>query len=203
MKNIQLRQITIAIVISILTHAAALLYINVKLPSPLTPPRQLDVFLDAVKPSSHPRTTVHPNSQNVLTKPQEQNAEIPVQPFIATTQDTRVNSEVPVISPQSAVSKTEKIESISSLTRIPTPMRKIQAAYPASERRAGIQSYVLAEVIINAQGIVQDVHILKSGGSAFDTSVIDSLNKTVFTPGYIGDNAVSVRILIPFRFNLN
>jgi TonB family protein len=62
---------------------------------------------------------------------------------------------------------------------------------------------VLAEIIINTQGIVQDVKILKSGGSAFDTSVINSLKKTVFTPGYIGEKAVPVRISIPFRFNLN
>ena len=54
----------------------------------------------------------------------------------------------------------------------------------------------------DATGKVTEVNILKSGGKAFDSAVIETLKKSEFTPGYIGNNAVPVRISIPFRFNL-
>jgi protein TonB len=186
-----------------LLHAAVLFFFSVNLaPSPIQPP-SIVVYFDSAKPNAPPITTIHPKPQKILTSPSEQKIAIPIQPEITATQETPVNPELPADTSQSTLAKTEKIENISSLTRIPGPLKKIEATYPVSERRAGIQSYVLAEVIINPQGVVQEVNILKSGGKAFDSTVIDALKKTVFTPGYIGDNAVSVRISIPFRFSLN
>jgi TonB family protein len=82
-------------------------------------------------------------------------------------------------------------------------LRKIEPLYPASERRAGIQASVLAEVTIDMQGHVQDVKIITSAGAAFDAAVIEALRKSSFTPGYISDIAVPVRFQVPFRFNLN
>jgi protein TonB len=197
------RQFKIAFLLSLLLHAAVLFLFNVNLaPSPTRPPAIIVNFA-STKSNTPPIKPIRQKSQKILTSPLAQKIEIPVQPEIATTQETPIKAEVPADSPQSTLPKTEKIENISSLTRIPGPLKKIDAAYPASERRAGIQSYVLAEVIINPQGIVQEVNILKSGGNAFDTAVINALKKTVFTPGYIGDNAVPVRISIPFRFSLN
>jgi TonB family protein len=220
-ENMQLRQTTIAFLLSIIVHAAALLYFTVKLPSAYKQQRPIDVIFETSKSPPPKKSENRPNTRRVLAMPSERKPEIPIQPDLIPTEkvpvieDLPVNSEVPVktevpatsniavISPKNNFPQTEKIETVSNLTRIPSPLKKIDVTYPASERRAGIQSYVLAEVIINTQGIVQDVHILKSGGSAFDTSVRDTLRKTVFTPGYIGEKAVPVRISIPFRFNLS
>jgi protein TonB len=198
-----------------MVHAIGLFYIIVKLPSPYKQQRPIDVIFETSKSSPPKKSENRPNSQRVLTIPSAIKPELPIQPDLTPTQKVPVNADVPVkseepansniavIAPPNTLPPTEKIESISNLTRIPSPLKRIEPSYPLAERRAGIQSYVLAEVIINTQGTVQDVHILKSGGSAFDTTVIDSLKKTVFTPGYIGDKAVPVRISIPFRFNLN
>ncbi len=62
---------------------------------------------------------------------------------------------------------------------------------------------MLAEVTIDKQGKVLEVHIIKSGGAAFDTAVSEAIRKSQFTPGYISDSAVPVRFQIPFRFDLN
>jgi TonB family protein len=157
------------------------------------------------QPAASVQPKTHTTAPRLLTKPAEVNAEKPVQPAIETPSPPSPSAleESAVVPPQSNLPTPQKIERISSLTRVPGPLKKIEAAYPAAERRAGMQAYVLAEVIIDAHGTVQDVHILKSGGNAFDTAVIEALKKSAFTPGYIGDNAVSVRIAIPFRFNLN
>ncbi len=61
---------------------------------------------------------------------------------------------------------------------------------------------MLAEVTIDNKGSVVEVKIMKSAGNAFDTAVTEALKKSVFMPGYIGKEAVAVRVLVPFRFNL-
>lgn len=132
----------------------------------------------------------------------EQPVTNPTQPETEPPQVTPVGTESNNLATPNAAPPQEKIQSLSSLTRVPSPLKKIEASYPASERRAGIQAYVLAEIIIDAQGKIQDVRILTSAGKAFDATVIEALKNSAFTPGYIGDKAVPVRISIPFRFNL-
>lgn len=94
------------------------------------------------------------------------------------------------------------IQPLGKLSRPPSFLRKIEPVYPRAEQRAGSQAYVLAEVTINEQGAIVDVIILKSAGLAFDNAVTEALKKSTFVPGYIGQNAVAVRVRVPFRFNL-
>lgn len=94
------------------------------------------------------------------------------------------------------------IQPISKLTRLPSFLQKIEPVYPRSEQRAGSQAYVLAEVTIDEKGVVQNVKIARSAGTAFDNAVIEALKKSIFVPGYIGQEAVAVRVLVPIRFNL-
>lgn len=91
---------------------------------------------------------------------------------------------------------------LSKLTRVPAFLRKIEPVYPLAEQRTGSQATVLAEVAIDDQGRVMAVKIAKSAGVHFDNAVIEALNKSYFTPGYIDKEAVAVRVLVPFRFNL-
>jgi TonB family protein len=95
------------------------------------------------------------------------------------------------------------IQPLHRLTRPPAFLRQIEAVYPISERRAGVQANVLAEVTIDSQGRVLHVRIVKSGGAQFDKAVLEALSKSAFVPGYIGALPVAVRFQIPFRFNLN
>jgi TonB family protein len=101
-----------------------------------------------------------------------------------------------------AAATTSNIQPLSKLTRPPAFLHRIEPVYPTAEQRAGSQAYVLAEVTIDEQGKVLEVKIMKSAGSAFDNAVTEALRRSVFVPGYIGKEAVAVRVLVPFRFNL-
>ena len=94
------------------------------------------------------------------------------------------------------------IQPISKLSRLPSFLQKIEPVYPSSEQRAGSQAYVLAEVTIDETGMVQNVKIAQSAGITFDNAVIYALKKSIFVPGYIGQKAVAVRVMVPIRFNL-
>jgi len=201
----QHRYIVAASLLSLCVHAVVLLFLYMR-PSPAVSIQQntVNVYFDHMSAGAEARSKTQATTQRILTKADEPAAEKPIQPTLETSsQTTPVRPDESVVSSQNISTPSGKVESISSLSRIPSPLRKIEAAYPPSERRAGIQASVLVEVVIDAQGKVQDVHILKSGGIAFDTSVIEAMKKSAFTPGYIGDKAVPVRISIPFRFNLN
>lgn len=108
----------------------------------------------------------------------------------------------------SAIGKEERKQStvnvypISKLTRPPGFIRKIEPVYPGSEQKAGSQASILAEVTINELGNVIDVKIVKSAGPAFDQAVLDALQKSKFSPGYINQEAVAVKVIVPFRFSL-
>lgn len=95
------------------------------------------------------------------------------------------------------------VQPLNKLSRPPSFLRKIEPVYPAAEQRAGSQANVLAEVTIDENGKVREVRIVKSAGKNFDDAVINALNKSQFVPGYIDQNAVAVRVYVPFRFNLN
>lgn len=116
-----------------------------------------------------------------------------------------VHTETPVMSPAGGVTQPQQslnIQPLSKLTSPPAFLHKIDPVYPSTERRSGSQANVLAEVTIDNKGDVIDIRIVKSGGVHFDDAVKDALNKSKFVPGYIGKDAVAVRVFVPFRFNL-
>ena len=113
-----------------------------------------------------------------------------------------VTTEQNSTSEPSSAQSSLNIQPLSKLTRPPAFLRKIEPVYPKAEQRAGSQAYVLAEITIDEQGNVLEVSIKKSAGTAFDNAVTDALKKSMFVPGYIGKDAVAVRVLVPFRFNL-
>lgn len=153
----------------------------------------LEASLSDSPPAPRPTPEVRPPQPPVVEAPAPR------------VQDTPPTEETqPLAAAQAAAAPPpEESQPLARLTRLPRFSKKIEAIYPASERRAGIQASVLAEIAIDAQGNIQEVRIVKSAGAAFDAAVIEALKKSLFTPGYIDDKAVPVRFQIPFRFNLN
>ena len=197
------RQVWVAVFLALSLHALVLIALYSRaIDRPSTRIRTIDISLETSTNDSTPipeKRTIPPKSQPtpepppVITPAPQMAETIPQVPAVA----------APSLPSPSSTPPTEEIQPLFRLTRPPGFLRKIEALYPASERRAGIQANVLAEVTIDSQGKVQDVRILKSAGSAFDTAVIEALKKSVFSPGYISDKPVPVRFQVPFRFNLN
>ncbi len=209
----QLKQIAVPVLISLALHVFVLFALNIS-PSVGTSSDKMiiDVSLEAAPANSpvvQPKNSIQPKPQQPLTLPATKTPAL--EPAPATPQPTppaEVANPNPVTtSPtntsQSATSSAEEIQPLFKLTRMPSFQKKIEAVYPISERRAGIQANVLAEVTIDSRGFVQDVRILKSGGNAFDEAVKQALQKSQFNPGIIDGKAVGTRFQVPFRFNLN
>jgi TonB family protein len=103
---------------------------------------------------------------------------------------------------QSAERRTT-IEPLYRVTQLPGFARRIEPAYPESERALNKQARVLAEITVSDTGEILEIRIAQSGGAAFNAAVIAALKESRFTPALIRDRAVSVRFQVPFQFKLD
>ena len=93
-------------------------------------------------------------------------------------------------------------QSFHQVTRMPYFKAQVKPVYPSSERAAGVEARVIAEVYINAYGGVDNVKVIKSGGKLFDEAVIRAIQASSFNPGYREGKPVAVKTQIPFVFKL-
>lgn len=110
----------------------------------------------------------------------------------------------PVPSAQAPVAPAPlKVEPLFRLTRLPDFGNATTLKYPAAEKNRGREGKVVAEFVIDEQGAVRDIKILKSASALFDQAVIDELGKITFTPPYIGERPVAARFRREFHFKLD
>lgn len=194
----------IAIILALSLHLLLILALyNSPSSTPVAQSRMIEVSLDMVPSSDAALPEKHLTPKITPSIPQKQpEAPAPVPQIEKSPTAPPIPASEPDQSTDTHIPKDE-IQPVFRLTHLPSFKTKTEAIYPTSERRAGIQANVLAEVTIDAKGNVLDVRILKSAGNAFDLAVLEALRKSTFSPGLIGDQAVSVRFQVPFRFNLN
>ena len=206
---------TLAVSVSLLLHTGLLVLVTHKVPatSPAINQSQaitVELYRPDTAPASKPLPkTVAPKD---FKKPKQDNdksiAPIALTPAAEAThtapiKPVEISTENQPDTPAAESQQSRLIiQPISKLTRLPSFLQKIEPVYPRSEQRAGSQAYVLAEVTIDETGMVQNVKIAQSAGATFDNAVIDALKKSIFIPGYMGQKAVAVRVLVPIRFNL-
>lgn len=205
---------SLPVAVSLLLHAIliALLgdpFANSGLPS--SPPQTISVELLAQSPMAE--TKARPQqAKPILALKQSVTAElaavpapVPPDPVPLATKTATSQQQAPTQSSSPAAENRQpalNVQPLGKLTRPPALLRKIEPVYPGSEQRAGSQAQVIAEVTIDENGLVHSIKIVKSAGMQFDNAVIEALNKSLFSPGYIDSEAVAVRVLVPFRFNL-
>ncbi len=94
------------------------------------------------------------------------------------------------------------------LTRMPKivdyNLETLKRFYPEEERDFGKEATVEAMILVDENGDVVEVDIIKSAGERFDAAAKKALlsKALVIQPGYIGDRPVAARVPIPITFNL-
>lgn len=91
---------------------------------------------------------------------------------------------------------------VPKLTKAPKLTRFEEAPFPESEKAAGKAATVVVRISINAEGGVDDVAVVESGGAAFDTAALQAVKKFKFEPAEIDGKPAGVRILYKYEFTL-
>ena len=103
--------------------------------------------------------------------------------------------------PQQAEPQTE-YQPYFKVSRLPSFKVKVMPVYPPSERAAGTEARVVAQVFINRFGGIDNIEIIKSAGHLFDNAVIQAVKDSTFAPGYKDNEPVPVKVQIPYVFRL-
>lgn len=76
-------------------------------------------------------------------------------------------------------------------------------SYPAQARYMGIEGTVFVEFVVNADGSIRDVEILRGIGTGCDEEALRVIkNSPNWEPGKQKDRKVNVRIIVPIKFKL-
>jgi TonB family protein len=94
------------------------------------------------------------------------------------------------------------------LTRMPKVvnynLETLKRYYPKEERDFGKEATVEALILVDENGDIVEVEIIKSAGARFDAAAKKALlsKALVIQPGYVGNQPVASRVPIPITFNL-
>ena len=86
--------------------------------------------------------------------------------------------------------------------RAPEPIRRVQPEYTASARAAKIEGAVVFDCIIDANGNLKILRVVRSIGYGLDQSAYTALQQWRFRPAVIGGKPASSRMNIEVRFTL-
>ncbi len=95
-----------------------------------------------------------------------------------------------------------RVFSEAEVDRTATARRPIRASYPERERARGRESSVVVILTIGADGRVDEVEILESGGGAFDRAALRALRSARFAPAVVAGRPVASELRYRLRFAL-
>ena len=86
----------------------------------------------------------------------------------------------------------------------PVPLKTVLAKYPESVRKKGekLEGIVLLGLVVDAKGMPQDVHIVKSFRADFDAEAVKAVKQYQFKPAMRSGKPVAVSVKIEVNFRL-
>jgi len=84
----------------------------------------------------------------------------------------------------------------------PQFLHKVAPKYPEMARRAQKEGVVWLEAFIGTDGIPLDIRVTEGIGFGCDAAAVAALKKSRFVPAKRGEEAVALRIQIPYRFTM-
>jgi protein TonB len=110
---------------------------------------------------------------------------------------------IPVVKPGSQFGKGMKdLFNLADLDQHPQAIAQIAPDYPYEMKRAGISGEVTAQFIVDSNGSVVQVQIIKTSQHEFEDPVTRALYKWKFRPGKKGGRAVNTKMEQTFPFVL-
>lgn len=96
---------------------------------------------------------------------------------------------------------TEPIHITVGVTK-PVPIHKVSPRYTEAARRAGIQGAVIVEAIIDEQGNVDNVRVLRSLPFGLDREAVSAVQQWKFTPAMMANKPVKVYFMLTVNFGI-
>ncbi len=119
-----------------------------------------------------------------------------------TIESTELNLDEPVLPPPPpAPPPTEPVFEFYQVSKPPVPIKKVTPEYPEIARKAGIEGTVFTKLLVNQQGRVDSVVVLK-GPEVFVDAAVKAATQLEFSPALQNDKPVRVWVSQAFVFRL-
>lgn len=96
----------------------------------------------------------------------------------------------------------EIFEIVEQMPEIVGGTAAIQPEYPEIERMAGIEGRVFVQFVVNEDGRISDVVVIRGVSAGLDAAAVAALRNLEFIPGRQRGRAVKVKMAIPITFRL-
>jgi TonB family protein len=84
----------------------------------------------------------------------------------------------------------------------PVPLITPEARYSDAARKKKLQGICLIRLIVDTQGLPQDVHVIKSLEPGLDQNALDAVNQYLFKPAMLDGHPIPVAIKVEVNFKL-
>jgi protein TonB len=88
------------------------------------------------------------------------------------------------------------------VSQMPKLKSEVRIAYPAEAKKAGIEGPVVMDLIIDEQGKVRKVDLIRGPGFGLNEAAVEAIRQFEFQPAKVGDQSVAVKIRYTYRFVL-
>lgn len=88
------------------------------------------------------------------------------------------------------------------VSSMPQLLSEMRIPYPEEAKKAGIEGPVVMELLIDDQGSVRQVSLIKGPGFGLNEAALAAIKNFKFRPARIQDQAVAVKIKYTYRFVL-
>lgn len=88
------------------------------------------------------------------------------------------------------------------VTSMPVLLSEVRIAYPEAAKKAGIEGPVVMDLLIDEQGKVRQVVLIKGPGFGLNEAGLEAIKNFQFRPAKIKDQSVAVKIRYTYRFVL-
>jgi len=92
---------------------------------------------------------------------------------------------------------------IRQLDQQPTPRRQTPPVYPTALRTEGTTGEVVVDLVVDAEGKVQQAYAKRSSNPAFEESAVTAVSQWQFDPGKKGGLRVNTHLQIPIVFTIS
>jgi TonB family protein len=89
------------------------------------------------------------------------------------------------------------------VTSMPVMISAVRIPYPPKAKKAGIEGPVVMDMIIDDQGKVRQVTLVRGPGYDLNDAAIEAMKQVQFRPGKIGEKSVPVKFRYTYRFVLD
>lgn len=144
-----------------------------------------------------------PPAAEPIPVPDKSPAELPPPPQAVANppQDAKM-PDPPTPPPQTEAQEPPQFYRIGNGVSAPTVARNVEPGYSEEARRARLEGSVIVSVVVTAQGLPEQVAVIKSLGMGLDEKAIEAIKQWRFNPGRKDGKTVPVLANIEVRFRL-